>query len=128
MLDLAELRLHLRDEYMRRGSAKDRLRPLRHIIPDALSPQNKDTTTTSTSSDEIHLEITPETNMFDLDGDENLLTFAEALGQRSVLDDVEDPAAGPPHSRRFSNNLCHWHFKHWRISMLSGFLTPHKRP
>jgi hypothetical protein len=98
MLELAELRLHLRDEYMRRGNAKDRLRPLRHIIPDALSPQNKDTTT-SASSDEIHLEITPETNRFDLYGDENLLTsIAEALGQRSVLDDVEDPAAGPPHS------------------------------
>jgi hypothetical protein len=84
---------------------------------------------TSASSDEILLEITPETNRFDLYGDENLLTsIAEALGQRSVLDDVEDPAAGPPHSRRFSDNLCHWHFKHWRISMLSGFLTPHKRP
>jgi hypothetical protein len=92
MLDLAELRLHLRDEYMRRGSVKDRLRRPRHIIPDPLPPQNKDTTTTS--SNEITPEITPETSRFDSDSDENSLTsIAEALGQRSELDDAEDPAA-----------------------------------
>ncbi|KAJ8595559.1 hypothetical protein M405DRAFT_857247 [Rhizopogon salebrosus TDB-379] len=93
MLDLAELRLHLRDEYMRRGSVKDRLRRPRHIIPDPLPPQNKDTTTTA-SSDEIIPEITPETSRFDSDSDENSLTsIAEALGQRSELHDAEDPAA-----------------------------------
>ncbi|KAJ8579882.1 hypothetical protein M405DRAFT_98167 [Rhizopogon salebrosus TDB-379] len=92
MLDLAELRLHLRDEYTRRGSVKDRLRRPRHIIPDPLPPQNKDTTTAS--SDEITPEITPETSRFDSDSDENSLTsIAEALGQRSELDDAEDPAA-----------------------------------
>ncbi|KAG1726294.1 ribonuclease H-like domain-containing protein [Suillus lakei] len=93
MLDLAELRLHLRDEYMRRGSVKDRLRRPRHIIPNPLPPQNKDPTTTA-SSDEITPEITPETSRFDSDSDENSLTsIAEALGQRSELDDAEDPAA-----------------------------------
>jgi len=91
MLDLAELRLHLRDEYMWRGAVKDRLRRTRHIIPDPLPLQNKDTT--SSSSDEITPEITPESSIFDSDGDENSLTsIAEALGQRSELDDVEDPA------------------------------------
>ncbi|KAJ8581453.1 hypothetical protein M405DRAFT_623547 [Rhizopogon salebrosus TDB-379] len=93
MLDLAELRLHLRDEYMRRGSVRDRLRCPRHIIPDPLPPQNKDTTTTA-SSDEIIPEITPETSRFDSDRDENSLTsIAEALGQRSELHDAENPAA-----------------------------------
>ncbi|KAG1720850.1 ribonuclease H-like domain-containing protein [Suillus lakei] len=93
MLDLAELRLHLQDEYMRRGSVKDRLRCPRHIIPDPLPPQNKDPTTMA-SSDEITPEITPETNRFDSDSDENSLTsIAEALGQCSELDDAEDPAA-----------------------------------
>ncbi|OJA08572.1 hypothetical protein AZE42_12984, partial [Rhizopogon vesiculosus] len=72
MLDLAEFRLHLRDEYMRRESIK-----------------HKDT---SASSDEITLEITPETRDFDLDGDENSLIFiTAALGQQSELDDVDDP-------------------------------------
>jgi hypothetical protein len=75
MLDFAELRLHLRDEYMRRGSVEDWLRRSRHIIPDplpeadvvvSLGPQNNDTTT-SASSDEITPEITPETSRFDLD-------------------------------------------------------------
>ena len=36
--------------------------------------------------------ITPDTRDFDLDGDENSLTFiAAALGQQSELDDVDDP-------------------------------------
>ncbi|OAX30556.1 hypothetical protein K503DRAFT_705097, partial [Rhizopogon vinicolor AM-OR11-026] len=88
MLDLAELRLHLRDEYMRRGSIKDRLRRSRHIIPDPLPTQHKDT---SASSNEITPEITPETRDFDLDGDENSLTIiATALGQQSELDDIDD--------------------------------------
>ncbi|OJA09707.1 hypothetical protein AZE42_13097 [Rhizopogon vesiculosus] len=79
MLDLAELRLHLRDEYMRRGSAKVQLRRSRHIIPDPLPTQHKDT---SASSNEITPEITPETRYFDLDGDENSLTsITAALGQ-----------------------------------------------
>jgi len=91
MLDLAELRLHLREEYMWRGAVKDRLHHTRHIIPDPLPLQNKDTT--SSSSDEITPEITPEPSIFDSDGDKNLLTsIAEALGQHSELDDVEDPA------------------------------------
>ncbi|KAJ8580185.1 hypothetical protein M405DRAFT_76046 [Rhizopogon salebrosus TDB-379] len=78
---------------MRRGSVKDRLRRPRHIIPDPLPPQNKDTTTTA-SSDEITPEITPETSRFDSDSDENSLTsIAEALDQRSELHDAEDPAA-----------------------------------
>jgi hypothetical protein len=93
MLDLAELRLHLRDEYMWRGSVKDWLRRPRHIIPDPLPPQNKDPTTTA-SSDEITPKITPETSRFDSDTDENSLTsIAEALGQHSELDNAEDPAA-----------------------------------
>lgn len=75
MLDLAELRLHLRDEYMRRGSVKDRLRRSRHIIPDPLPPQNKGA---PVSSD----EIAPETSKFDSGCDETSLTsIVEALGQ-----------------------------------------------
>ncbi|OJA13265.1 hypothetical protein AZE42_10361 [Rhizopogon vesiculosus] len=37
-----ELRLHLRYEYMQRGSVKDRLHRSRHIIPDLLPTQHKD--------------------------------------------------------------------------------------
>jgi len=89
MLDLAELRLHLRDEYMLRGSIKDRLRHSRHIIPDPLPTQHKDT---SAFSNEITPEVTPETRDFDLDGDENSLTsIAAALCQQLELDDVDDP-------------------------------------
>ncbi|OJA07686.1 hypothetical protein AZE42_01884 [Rhizopogon vesiculosus] len=88
MLDLAELRLHLRDKYMRRGSIKVRLRRSRHIIPDPLPTQRKDT---SASSNEATLEITPKFRYFDLDGDENsLISITAALGQ-SELDDVDDP-------------------------------------
>ncbi|OJA08316.1 hypothetical protein AZE42_10981 [Rhizopogon vesiculosus] len=88
MLDLAGFRLHLLDEYMRRESIKVRLRRFRHIIPDPLPTQHKDT---SASSNEITLEITPETRYFDLDGDENsLISITAALGQ-SELDDVDDP-------------------------------------
>ncbi|OAX33372.1 hypothetical protein K503DRAFT_775672, partial [Rhizopogon vinicolor AM-OR11-026] len=47
MLNLTELRLHLWDEYMRRGSVKDRLCRSRHIIPDPLPTQHKDTSTSS---------------------------------------------------------------------------------
>jgi len=36
--DLAELRLRLRDEYMRRGSVKDRLRRSSLMQPDPLHP------------------------------------------------------------------------------------------
>jgi len=89
MLDFAKLRLHLHDEYMRRGSVEDRLRRSRHIIPDLLPTQHKDT---SASSNEITPEIMPETGDFDLDGDENSLTsIAAALGQKSELDNVDDP-------------------------------------
>ncbi|OAX42878.1 hypothetical protein K503DRAFT_862755 [Rhizopogon vinicolor AM-OR11-026] len=82
MLDLAELRLHLRDEYMRRGSAKDRLRRSRRIIPDPLPTQHKDT---PASSNETTPEIVPETRDFDLDGDESSLTsIAAALDVKWV--------------------------------------------
>lgn len=90
MLDLAELRLHLRDEYMHRGSVKDRLRRPRHIIPDPLPHQNQDISTSPT--DEIVSEITSDTSEFDFIIDENSLnSIAEALGHQSTLDDVEDP-------------------------------------
>ncbi|OJA13858.1 hypothetical protein AZE42_14146, partial [Rhizopogon vesiculosus] len=88
MLDLAELRLHLRDKYMRRGSVKDWLRRSRHIILDPLPTQHKNTSTSSMKSP----KITPETRDFDLDGDENSLAFiVTALGQQSELDDIDDP-------------------------------------
>ncbi|KAG1882529.1 hypothetical protein F4604DRAFT_1577412 [Suillus subluteus] len=88
MLNLAELRLHLRDEYMHRGSMKDHLHCPRHIIPNPLPHQNQDISTSMTDD----LEIEPETIEFDSVIDENSLTsIAEALGHQSVLDDVEDP-------------------------------------
>jgi len=106
MLDLAELRLHLRDEYMRRGSVKDRLHRFRHSIPDPLPPQHKDT---SASSNEITPEITLETRDFDLDGDENSLTsIVAALGQQLELDHVDD-------SRRLSNKS---HYSNYSISQM----------
>jgi hypothetical protein len=68
--DLAELRLHLRDEYM--------LSKIVFVVPGISFPtrptQHKDTST-STSSNEIAPEITPETRDFSLDGDENSLIF-----------------------------------------------------
>ncbi|KAG0693166.1 hypothetical protein DFH29DRAFT_816627 [Suillus ampliporus] len=90
MLDLAELRLHLQDKYMCRGSVKDHLRFPRHIIPDPLPHQNQDISTSPT--DEIVSEIMPDTSEFDSVVDENSLNFiAEALSHQSALDDVEDP-------------------------------------
>ncbi|KAG1724672.1 hypothetical protein EDB19DRAFT_1858462 [Suillus lakei] len=89
MLDLAELRLHLRDEYMHRGSMKDCLRHPRHIIPDPLPHQIQDISTSLT--DESISEIMPDTTEFDSVVDENLLTsIAKTLGHQSALDNVDD--------------------------------------
>ena len=64
-------RAHVEGKYQRLASQP------RHIIPDPLLTQNKDTT--SASSNEITPEITANTSNFDLDGDENSLAFiAEA--------------------------------------------------
>ncbi|KAG0695575.1 hypothetical protein DFH29DRAFT_814040, partial [Suillus ampliporus] len=90
MLDLAELSLHLRDEYTRRGSMKDCLHHPRHIIPDPLPHQNQDISTSPT--DEIVSEIMPDTSEFDSIVDENSLNFiAKALSHQSALDNIEDP-------------------------------------
>ncbi|OJA08241.1 hypothetical protein AZE42_09012 [Rhizopogon vesiculosus] len=70
MLDLVELRLHLRDDYMWRGCVKYRLRRSRHIIPDPLPIQHRDTSASSN-------EITPEKS--------EILTWTQ-----SELDDVDD--------------------------------------
>lgn len=56
LTDLAELRLHLRDEYMQMGDKKGRLRRARKIIPDPLHPPPPPPVTSETSTDSLQPE------------------------------------------------------------------------
>ncbi|KAH7919499.1 hypothetical protein BV22DRAFT_984226, partial [Leucogyrophana mollusca] len=95
MVNLAELRLHLRDEYMRMGDNKSRLRRKRNIIstlnqstaPDSQPTNSASSPSEATDAESEHLDSTSENSL------ESIL---QALGERADQDlDVEDLDEGP---------------------------------
>ncbi|OAX31032.1 hypothetical protein K503DRAFT_806433, partial [Rhizopogon vinicolor AM-OR11-026] len=90
LINLAELRLHLRDEYMRMGDKKTRLRRVRKIIPDPpMHPPPP--TTLEPSTDTIPDDLTVSEQLDDEDNDDHSLGgIASVLTQHSA--DDEDTA------------------------------------
>jgi hypothetical protein len=87
LINLAELRLHLRDEYMRMGDNKSRLRRPRKIIPDPPHPPS----TTPSLEPPIDPALDDPSLSEQLDDEENddhsLGSIASVLAQRSIDDD-----------------------------------------
>ncbi|KAG2359137.1 hypothetical protein BDR07DRAFT_1361392 [Suillus spraguei] len=89
LTNLAELCLHLRDEYTQMGDKKGRLHRARKIIPDPLHPPppvTSETSTDSLQSDDLSVSEQPETHNEDEDY-HSLRSIASILAQRSFDDE-----------------------------------------
>ncbi|KAG2355734.1 hypothetical protein BDR07DRAFT_1302396 [Suillus spraguei] len=94
MTDLAELHLHLRDEYIQMGDKKGHLHCTRKIIPDPL-PSPAIVPVDSIPNDPLSESAQPENQDEDASDDENSLGhIASVLAQRSFED--EDPTDDIP--------------------------------
>ncbi|KIK75032.1 hypothetical protein PAXRUDRAFT_422094, partial [Paxillus rubicundulus Ve08.2h10] len=113
MLNLAELRLHLRDEYMCKTGTQERLKRKRRLasttsIPTAATTSTSTNTATSQSESAAAqlLSSVPSTNQsahqttcneaaavadasaFEIDGEDSLSAISQALQERATLDDA----------------------------------------
>ena len=127
LMDLTELRLHLRDEYTRMGDKKARLRRTRKIIPDpvilTVNPPLPTATTLEPPADTIPSNPSVSDSQVD-DGnndhdDHSLGSIASALAQRSI-DDEDDTEYGSIFDNTPLQQLFHFADESW-TRFIEGF-------
>lgn len=121
LLNLAELSLHLRDEYSQSGKATERLRCKRKIIPDpptanpsilVSQPTSSDMASSSESSvdQENHALSSSHPEIGYL---ESFSAIVDDLGQRSDVDDENDADFTSPFEKESLCSLFNFQDKSW---------------